>query len=211
MVEYKSSKTMGRFSLWALLGTALVIATTMPAMAAVTFDPETGTGFVGKGDVQDAFGWNNKALQDNANLVTFTYITTDKYVVTETWATGNPDNPKSLNSHEVTVKKTVSVNGVVNGDPRQVKGQNQFTGFDLNGFIGTPDKTGDVPTPDYVEFVTYTWTDKQGDMHTTDEMPVDADGNLYTEGNNKAVLSVEKISSIGGLYVNFGGITVLIQ
>jgi hypothetical protein len=36
------------------------------ALAAVTFDVNTGFGFVGKGDVQLAFGWNNKALQTNA-------------------------------------------------------------------------------------------------------------------------------------------------
>lgn len=32
------------------------------ALATVTFDPGTGTGFVGKGDVQNAFGWNNAQL-----------------------------------------------------------------------------------------------------------------------------------------------------
>src|SRR5918996_4693526 len=37
------------------------------AFALVTFDPSTGTGFVGKGDVQTAFGWNNKQLQNNAS------------------------------------------------------------------------------------------------------------------------------------------------
>src|SRR3990170_2451923 len=30
------------------------------ALAAVIFDPVTGEGFVGKGDVQLVFGWNNK-------------------------------------------------------------------------------------------------------------------------------------------------------
>jgi hypothetical protein len=32
----------------------------------VTFNETNGTGFVGKGDVQVAFGWNNKQLQTNA-------------------------------------------------------------------------------------------------------------------------------------------------
>jgi hypothetical protein len=41
--------------------------------AAVTFDPGTGTGFAGKGDVQDAFGWNNAQLQENAADVEFYY------------------------------------------------------------------------------------------------------------------------------------------
>lgn len=43
----------------------------VPATAAVTFDPATGTGFVGKGDVQIVFSWSNKALQDNASKVDF--------------------------------------------------------------------------------------------------------------------------------------------
>jgi hypothetical protein len=46
----------------------------LPAAASVTFDPLTGTGFVGKGDVQSAFGWNNQQLQANAAGVSFTYI-----------------------------------------------------------------------------------------------------------------------------------------
>lgn len=33
------------------------------ATATVTFDPTTGKGFVGKGDLQTAFGWNNNQLQ----------------------------------------------------------------------------------------------------------------------------------------------------
>lgn len=46
------------------------------AYADVTFDPATGTGFVGKGDVQSAFGWNNKQLQNNATAgyVRFAYV-----------------------------------------------------------------------------------------------------------------------------------------
>jgi ABC-type antimicrobial peptide transport system permease subunit len=46
------------------------------ASATVTFDPEAGTGFVGKGDVQDLFGWNNEALQGNASSVSF-FVTQD--------------------------------------------------------------------------------------------------------------------------------------
>src|ERR671918_1859956 len=47
----------------------------------VTVNPADGTGFVGKGDVQLIFGWNNKALQDNAGSVEFRANST---VVTET-------------------------------------------------------------------------------------------------------------------------------
>ena len=53
---------------------AMALATT--AQAAVTFDPETGTGFVGKGDVQVAFGWNNAQFQANATGLSFAYVAT---------------------------------------------------------------------------------------------------------------------------------------
>jgi hypothetical protein len=55
-------------------GAALAtLALTIPAAnAAVTFDPATGTGFVGKGDVQSALGYNNTQLQKNANSLVFT-------------------------------------------------------------------------------------------------------------------------------------------
>ena len=58
------------------------------AFAAVTFDPATGTGFVGKGDVQTAMGWNNAELQKNAENLKFTYVTETTYAVAVTWTTG---------------------------------------------------------------------------------------------------------------------------
>jgi hypothetical protein len=42
-----------------------------PALASVTFDVNSGVGFVGKGDVQTAFGWNNQKLQAEAQNLTF--------------------------------------------------------------------------------------------------------------------------------------------
>lgn len=57
-----------------MLGFALAgaLAMTVTVMADVEdFDPETGTGFVGKGDVQSAFGWNNEEAQLHIPDVTF--------------------------------------------------------------------------------------------------------------------------------------------
>ncbi len=51
---------------------AVVVIAAAPATASVSFDSSTGTGFVGKGDVQTALGWNNAALQKNASSLTFT-------------------------------------------------------------------------------------------------------------------------------------------
>jgi hypothetical protein len=51
--------------------TAIALGTT-PAFAAVTFNSTTGKGFVGKGDVQTALGYNNATLQkavDSKSLV----------------------------------------------------------------------------------------------------------------------------------------------
>jgi hypothetical protein len=58
-----------------IIGLALAgaIVTSAAVMAAVVFNPATGEGFVGKGDVQSAFGWNNARLQSNAGGVTFTF------------------------------------------------------------------------------------------------------------------------------------------
>lgn len=188
---------LGRAGLLAILAAMLLVA---PALAAVNFDSDTGKGFVGKGDVQIALGLNNAQMQAQATSVKFTYVTTDTYTVTEVWATGNPDQPKSLSSHDISKTTTVGVNAQINGVARP--GPNQYTGFNLNGFIGTPVVSGTLPEVDTVNFVPYTWTDKQGNTYTTDEMPVDENGNLYTEGNNKAIVSVEKFDSTGGLYVN---------
>jgi hypothetical protein len=41
------------------------------AMAAVTFDVKSGTGFIGKGDLSLLYGWNNKQYQDNVGKANF--------------------------------------------------------------------------------------------------------------------------------------------
>src|SRR4029434_6434026 len=56
-----------------------VLALSAAMTAAVTFDPYSGSGFVGKGDVQDAFGWNNAQLQSNGGAVTFTFESDAQY------------------------------------------------------------------------------------------------------------------------------------
>jgi hypothetical protein len=47
---------------------------TATAFAEVNFNESTYSGFVSKGDVQSAFGWNNAQLQINADKITFTWI-----------------------------------------------------------------------------------------------------------------------------------------
>ena len=65
-----------------LVGIVAALALAGVAAASVTFDPTcpytpsngTGTcGFVGKGDVQLALGYNNSQMQKNAGSLLFTY------------------------------------------------------------------------------------------------------------------------------------------
>ena len=82
--------------------------------AAVTFDPATGTGFVGKGDVQLVYGWNNQALQTNALNVQFR---ANSEVVTEvSWVCTNSNNEHTQERARTT---TNSVSGLVDTIARQ--------------------------------------------------------------------------------------------
>jgi hypothetical protein len=69
MISFKR-KTRIAFAVATATTGALLAAS--PANAAVTFDPATGTGFVGKGDVQTALKYNNTQLQKNASSLLFT-------------------------------------------------------------------------------------------------------------------------------------------
>lgn len=162
---------------------ALVAAiSAVAAFASVTFDPSTGTGFVGKGDVQLAFGWNNKGLQDNATAVTFTYDNTESYQYTCQWFTG-PNNTEHTVSHTT----ATGINAALDGDPRKTKGQQQFTGFILSGWVGNPNESGDP-------------------------VPVVGDPCPGNQGNDSQIIAVTPLgSSGGGLYVHFNGTSVLLQ
>lgn len=110
------------------------------ASAAVSFDPVSGTGFVGKGDIQALFGWNNASLQKNASGVTFTYDATDNYEGVCTFTTGEGTRGEKI--HNVEHKQTASVNSSVAYDARTMK---QITGFNLTGFGSVSGSGQDVP------------------------------------------------------------------
>ena len=61
----------------AALGAGLLVAGAANA-SAYTMD-SSGIGWVGKGEVQSAYGWNNKAMQNNVGGVTFVYEATATY------------------------------------------------------------------------------------------------------------------------------------
>jgi hypothetical protein len=122
-----NTKRVSIFSLGGLLTMALAAST---VFAAVTFNPATGTGFVGKGDVQLALGLNNAQLQAQADDLEFTSVST---VVKEvSWICTNSNND---NTQERARTTTVSIEGVVSGVARS---KNQISGFNLDGYVGTP-------------------------------------------------------------------------
>ena len=108
------------------------------ANAAVSFNPQTGQGFVGKGDVQTALGWNNAQLQSGAASLQFTATST---VVTEReWTCTNSNNQNEQVRERTT---TTTISGVVSQVARE---RNQITGFNLIGYGSTSESsTSDGP------------------------------------------------------------------
>ncbi len=106
------------------------------SQALVTFDITDGTGFVGKGDVQSVFGWNNADLQANADSLTFVYESETAFDVICQWTTG-PDHNKM--THRTTQRKSAAVSGAVAYEPRR---QMQVSGFHLSGFDGSLEESG---------------------------------------------------------------------
>jgi hypothetical protein len=171
----------------ALIGAAICLAVAGVALAVVTFNPADGTGFVGKGDVQTALGLNNAQMQGliQSGGVSFTYVTKDTYEVVNAWATGNVDNPVSLNYHTATVTTSVNVNSTVAFDPRKVNGQQQYTGFNLTGF-GTKVVEGTIPeVSPTITYVAFTWTTQEWDG-TYDTIP-----NPNYNGHNSPTIEVK--------------------
>jgi hypothetical protein len=128
------------------------------AAAAVTFDPETGVGFVGKGDVQDVFGWNNMQLQDNAADVSFTYVEQGVYtVVCSRVHQVQGYQEQTFNNREIGLDSEVEFE-------KRRNSQGQITGFSLIGFgeevqssdacpEGWPDEVSRTLNPDAGEVV----------------------------------------------------------
>ncbi len=121
------------------LALAAMLVAASAAMAAVTFDPATGTGFVGKGDVQLAFNWNNAQLQTNASKVSFSYVETTTYEATCTWVTG--EGTRGEKTHNVDHNKISNLFDVIAYEARTNR---QITGFILKGVQSTTE-TGSVP------------------------------------------------------------------
>jgi hypothetical protein len=114
-----------------------------PAHAAVTLNTDSGSGFVGKGDVQSFYGWNNKALDTNASKIRFR--TQVKIVTVTSWdCVTNQPNGNVRTTERVRRETTQTRNPIttVNRDKKK-----QVTGFTLTGGVPTTTPVGnDGPT-----------------------------------------------------------------
>lgn len=121
-----------------VIGVAAVTISTA-AFAAVNFDPATGTGFVGKGDVQLTLGLNNAQLQA-LGTPTFTYqeFASVEWTCTKTQILPNGN----VNETEQQRTNTTTTYGVFASEARV---RNQITGFNLTGFSTPLSTTTDGP------------------------------------------------------------------
>lgn len=106
---------------------------------------ETGTGFVGKGELQDPWGWNNQTLQGNASGVSFTVESQGRYEYDCEWVTG--EGTRGQRTHEVTHKRTSAVSSGLEHDLRTNGSRKnvQVTGFTLTGFSSTTVSGAELP------------------------------------------------------------------
>jgi len=142
---------------------ALTLALAGPASASVTVS-SSGTGFVGKGDVQTAMGWNNAQLQKSAEALTFTSKQAAAQALSSTATQTASQAATQSVSQDVTCelvsgRKTFHRDGVRPGSREgsrdgsrtgtragsldgflasdvayEARKSNQFTGFTLTGF-----------------------------------------------------------------------------
>jgi hypothetical protein len=165
------------------------------AFASVSFDSSTGTGFVGKGDVQTAFGWNNAMLQKSAGSVTFTYATKATYDVTCEWNTftnGNKEHEVKTIHHEVTEGLTLASTSVFDSSTRTNK-VGDVTGFNLLGYAGMAPSGGDVPA---VGDATFCNANGMG--------PLENPQTDSHDGSYVTMVSLVEGSESSGLFANYG-------
>ncbi|WP_316572117.1 hypothetical protein [Neobacillus sp. YIM B06451] len=140
------------------------------AFAAVTFDSATGTGFVGKGDVQTALGLNNAEMQKIAKELEFTYAEETVYAVEVYWTTG--EGTRGEKTHYVTHKKTQSIKADIDYMARNQK--------QVNGFILKEMKITDIENPE-IPAVGDVYPGNSGHIVTSVE-EVSTTGGLYVNG-----------------------------
>jgi hypothetical protein len=115
-----------RSAVVATIGAFMLALSAIPAQAAIVLD-ENGDGTIGKGDVQQAFGWNNKTMQANQAQVTFKA----KFRYTVVFTCQEYDNRSKTFIGEFTDTKVVPASGEMTmGDTAKTK--NQFVGWTID-------------------------------------------------------------------------------
>jgi len=120
---------MNRFFTITAVAFACVIFTTAFADWWINGD---GTGFVGKGDVQSVYGWNDADLQANAGSVSFRANLTEVSEVS--WVCTNSNNGNTQERSRITTLEAIgNLLHAIRYNPL-----GHVTGFDLLGWDGTP-------------------------------------------------------------------------
>lgn len=127
-----------------MIAAAAALATvSTAALAIVTFDYGSGTGFVGKGDVQLKYGWNDQALQSKAGGVSFFVAKQEEYKFDCTF-TVEVGREKVREPRTQNRGSTVAVNSSISFETRK-NAQSKITGFTLIGLGAETSSDGAVP------------------------------------------------------------------
>jgi hypothetical protein len=118
---------------------AAILMASVCANADVNVD-ELGVGFVGKGDVQSIYDWNNSMLQANAHLVRFKFSNAG----TASWTCQGVNKSGNIVISDVR-DQDVGTNAEISYDPRKNR-QGQITGFILTGLKASATTYNDVGT-----------------------------------------------------------------
>ncbi|MFL4473002.1 hypothetical protein ACIPVK_03270 [Paeniglutamicibacter sp. MACA_103] len=152
-------KSMALFAMSGFAAAALFAAT--PASADWSVDTSTGTGFVGKGDVHDAFGWNDHDLQANHTGVSFALNA--ESTSTTTWSCFNANNGKTQDrKHVVQASTTGELLHEARTNP-----QDKVTGFLLTGLADGASVVSETEGPKPDSCPSGPWTFVAGSSITT--------------------------------------------
>ncbi|PYE50944.1 lipoprotein [Deinococcus yavapaiensis] len=92
-----------------------------------------GVGWVGKGDVQTAFNWNNAQAQRYVQNVTFTFEQSVRYEL-DCYKEVEVGRDREIKTITRTVKRTSNINATITYEARKT---GQWTGYNLKGFSST--------------------------------------------------------------------------
>jgi hypothetical protein len=126
-----------------ILSIAALLLGAMPVVADVVYDAN-GVGFVGKGDVQEVFGWNSHTLNEEAGSLRFQLLTTSG----ATWQCLGI-NPAGNPVRTTRGTESDAIESTVVFDTRRNR-SGQVTGFDLTGiepYVTQYASIGSCPTP----------------------------------------------------------------